>query len=103
FETEAIAAAVRHSETERACVRLQPAERCGEIELRRERPRRGRGDVDGTARVVLTEAGRGVDREDCFDRLARRELPPNDLGLMANAAEARDEQQLHTRVGGLCF
>ena len=97
LEAEAVVVPVRHAETEFLGVRLQPLERRRAVELRRQRPRSRRRDVDGAARVVLAESRRGVDGEDRVDRLPGRELAPDDVGLMADAAEARDEQQTARR------
>ena len=83
----------------RAALACSHMKRRRRFELRRQRPRSRRCDVDGASRVVLAEARRRVDVEDLLDRLARRELAPNDVGLMANAAESRDEQQLHAGAG----
>src|SRR5688572_283027 len=99
-KAEPIAPPVWHAEPESRGVRSQPMKGGRPVEFGSERPCSRRGDVDSPARVVLAEARRGVDGQDLLDRLPRSELAPNDVGLVVDAAKARDEQQLH--AGARC-
>src|SRR6185503_12882926 len=51
----------------------------------------------GPPRVMLAEARCSVDAQDGFNLKARRELLAEQVGLLANAAKAGDQQQLDAR------
>src|SRR6185369_8837565 len=93
--TDPVAVSPREAqlETKFARAAAQPAKRGGVTEFFVESNVVGRTDVEGPARVVLAETGRGHEFEDRCEALAGREFLADECGLPRHAAKAGEGQQ----------
>ncbi len=78
----------------------EPRKRGGSIEVDLKRRSAWRRDVDGTARVVLTETGWSADSQNLFDGFACIELAADDFSLALDAAKRRNDEQRNTLAEG---